>query len=136
MTEGWHNENYYILFDGAEESSRMTEMYDLKQFLPDFTIVGLLGWDDFILRDKNSRHFSIPTVPLDFKYAKPYQFADVRASLQPDARFSKKIKWHVNPIVFGGNAIAKENTIWIPIERHAELVRWWNIQYRSINPKS
>lgn len=53
-------------------------------------------------------------------------------SLQADARFTGKIKWYVQPIVFGGDPQMGNNVIWVGHEEHAKLVKWWNEQYRGV----
>lgn len=129
MIEGWHNDDYLLLFE--EAAARMTELYGVREYLPGYTAVGLRGWDDFILADAQSRSFILPTVPLELKYLEPFSTAIDRAAIQPDARFTGKVKWYVKPILFGGDPAAKDNMAWISFEQHAELVRWWSKLYRE-----
>ena len=79
MVEGWQQNDYLILFD-EEESSLASIRYGLAQALPGFNIVGLRGWDDFIVRDQDGNTFTVPTVPCDADGLKPYRI------LQPGAR--------------------------------------------------
>jgi len=58
--------------------------------------------------------------------------AKVHGPLNPDARFSGKIKWYVKPIVFGGDAGVGENLVWVSHEEHAQLVKFWNDKYRTL----
>jgi len=113
----------------------MTGIYGVRENLPGYTVVGLRvgtfhrhGWEAAVLHH-------------------PYRPAGKRApgavsvfgrprSDQPDARFSKKVKWYVKPIMFGGDASAKENMIWVTYEQHAELVRWWAKMYRDHSPQN
>jgi hypothetical protein len=134
MKEGWIGDDYLVLFDESEVST-ITDRYALSQLLPGYQVLGLRGWDDFIVRDSQRRTFSLPTVPLDLKYLAPYSIPGRTDDLQPDARFSGKIKWYVMPIVLGGDASAKENTAWVNLEEHAQLIRWWNEHYRSVKIK-
>ena len=39
MNEGWHNDDYLILFTGPE-SSEMTEGYGVQRYLPGFAVAG------------------------------------------------------------------------------------------------
>jgi hypothetical protein len=55
--------------------------------------------------------------------------------LQPDGRFAGKIKWYLKPIAFGGNASVGENLVWVSHDEHAQLVKWWNDKYRSMNAR-
>jgi hypothetical protein len=48
---------------------------------------------------------------LDAEYLSPFQFPSEQVTLEPDPRFAGKIKWYVQPLVFGGDAEAAENTI-------------------------
>ncbi|HXE35172.1 MAG TPA: hypothetical protein VN087_14745 [Verrucomicrobiae bacterium] len=134
MKEGWIGDDYLILFDESEVAT-VTDRYALSHLLPGYHVLGLRGWDDFIVRDSQRRTFSIPTVPLDLKYIAPCSVTERADDLQPDARFRGKIKWYLKPIVFGGDPSSRENTAWVNLEEHAKLVRWWNDLYRSVKNK-
>lgn len=62
---------------------------------------------------------------------RPLSVSNAAATLEPDSRFKGKIKWYTTPIAFGGDAKLGENMTWVSHEEHAQLVRWWNNQYRS-----
>jgi hypothetical protein len=131
MNEGWLGDDYLILFDEVEVESA-SDRYAISQLLPGYQVLGLRGWDDFILRDSAGQTCSVPTVPTDPKYLSPFPLPDAGLSLRPDPRFSgRPIKWYVKPIVFGGDPSVGENVIWVSHEEHAQPVRWWNDQYRS-----
>ena len=134
MKEGWTGDNYLILFDESEVAA-VTGRYALSQLLPGYHVLGLRSWDDFIVRDSQRRTFSIPTFPLDLKFLVPSSVPERADDLEPDARFRGKIKWYVKPIVLGGDPSSRENTAWVNLEEHAELVRWWNDLYRSVKNK-
>lgn len=136
MIEGWHNDDYLVLSEDQEEAMRMTEAYGVRQHLPGYTVVGLRGWDDFILTDSKQQFFTIPTVPMEPKHLQPFNFQVDLAAIKPDERFTKKVKWYVKPILFGGDPSAKENMAWISFEQHAELVRWWSQFYRDTVAKN
>jgi hypothetical protein len=136
MIEGWHNDEYLVYFDTASEAARMTDDYGVRDLFPGLTVVGLRGWDDFILIDENQRYFTAPTVPLDPKYLAPYGVSVNLAAIKPDKRFTDKIKWYVKPLVFGGDPKANENMVWISHSQHVEAVNWWNKQYREVAAKS
>lgn len=129
MMEGWQGDDYLILFD-EEESRSATGRYRLEDSLPGFWIVGLRGWDDFIVLDGEGNTHTVPTVPLDRKYLEAFSLP-ASMSLRSDARFTGKIKWYVKPLIFGGDPQANENLAWLTHEQHAELVVWWNATYRK-----
>lgn len=131
MNEGWLGEDYLILFSDLEVASE-TDRYRLVEWLPDFAIVGLRGWDDFIVRATDGVTYTIPTVPLDKRYLTPFDIP-TNTSLKRDDRYNGQIKWHVTPLVFGGDAMAEDNTIWIGSEQHAAAVAWWNALYIELN---
>jgi len=135
MTEGWIGDDYLILFE-ASEVTTWSERYALSQFLPGYQLLGLRGWVDFIVRDSQGKTFSIPAVPPDLKYLAPYVVPERAENLIPDVRFRGKIKWYVKPVVFGGDPKIGENLTWVSLEEHAQLVRWWNDLYRSVQSKS
>lgn len=131
MNEGWIEDNYLILFQEGHEQDHVTEGYQLQKYLPGHKIMAILGWDDFIVSNAEGEQFRVPTVPLKEKYLEKYNQEGKHAELKADARFAGKIKWYVKPLVFGGNP-SEENTTWIDIKTHQELVIWWNAKYREV----
>ena len=131
MREGWYGDDYLILFDESESLSA-SEHYEITQFLPGYRVIGLRGWDDFILRDSNGATYTVPTLPSITAYLEPYGLPSAGSTLTPDDRFQNKIKWYIKPIVFGGDPRADDNITWLSHEQHAELVRWWGDLYRSV----
>ena len=131
MIEGWDGDDYLILFDEAE-SEQLTEGYGVRQYLPELTVVGIRGWDDFILRDCAGQLFRVPTVPLLPKYIDEFEQIPDASRLTTDARYAGKIKWYTKPVVFGGDPSSEGNMIWVDIQKHQELVRWWNQKYKEI----
>jgi hypothetical protein len=132
MNEGWLGDKHFILFTETE-SQLASSRYAIGRLLPGFVIVGLRGWDDFLLRDTEGCFFTIPTVPLDRQYLEPTPPPNQSARLEADARFSGKIKWYRQPIVFGGDADSDDNMIWVNHDEHAQLVVWWNELYRDVS---
>ncbi len=135
MREGWHGKDYLILYDESE-SSAASDGCRIAQSLPGFEILGLCGWDDFIVQDPNGAIFTIPTVPLDRELLEPFEVPLDGIRFEPDSRFTDKIKWYLKPIVFGGDPSSGENMIWICHEEHAQLVLWWNDLYFKLKGPS
>lgn len=131
MREGWHGENYLILFDPSEISGASTN-YAIDKYLPGFQVVGLLSWDSLIVRDSAGQTYSVPTVPLIEREVEPFSLPESEDTLRPDPRFAGKIKWYVQPLVFGGDPVVGTNLTWVNAEQHAQLVKWWNDKYRSM----
>ena len=131
MKEGWYNDDHLILFNEAEVLSA-SDRYGISNVLPGFQIIGLRGWDDFLVRDDKGSVFTVPTLPLDAKYLAPFSLPSAEISLQEDSRFAGKIKWYLTPVVFGGDPKSGENIYWVNHDLHAQLVRWWNDKYRAI----
>ena len=131
MKEGWINDDYLILFDETE-SGPMGDAYGIEQYLPGYSLVAILGWDDFIVRNEAVECFRVPTVPILQKYLERYDEVHDPSSLVPDDRYTGKIKWYVHPLVFGGAPGSDENIIWVDIETHQRLVRWWNEKYQEV----
>lgn len=129
MKEGWYGEDYFILFD-EKESALATEEYGFLKYLEGFKVVGLLGWDDFILSD-GLKLYSIPSVPIASEYLELIHEKKLPADLEHDERFSAKIKWYTTPIVFGGDPNSEENMVWVSHKQHRELVNYWNQQYHK-----
>jgi len=132
MTEGWNKEQYFILADSLNESKKLTELYGISESIPEFIIVGLLGWDDFILCNKNDEYYRVPTVPAIKENLEPFTFPESPMKLESSPKYQKRIKWYIKPIVFGGSPEDPENMRWISIEEHSKLVKFWNNTYREI----
>ncbi len=132
MIEGWQDSDYLLLFEEQNEAVAMTERYGLERLLPGYTILGMKGWDDFILRDCNNQLFTIPTVPIDKQYLQSFCLSIDLSTLVPDERLRNKIKWYIKPLVFGGDPKSEENIAWISLDQHVEAVAWWNHMYRDL----
>lgn len=132
MTEGWWNGAYYVLFD-PQDAPHVDRVYGFSSLLPGMIPVGLKFWDDLLILDTaTGEHFSVPTVPLDRRHLQPEPLVPTAASLQPDARLQGRIRWFVTPLVFGGDPKDAANTIWVSMEQHGQLVRWWNAKYQEL----
>ena len=134
MHEGWRGEDYLILFDELEVAE-ITLRYAIASYVAGYQIVGLKGWDDFILRNTDGQLFTIPTVPLDPQYLAPVTLGANTQGLVPDERLRGKIKWYTKPVVFGGSPSSSDNICWITVEQHIEAVKWFNQLYRTMNQK-
>jgi hypothetical protein len=128
MIEGWHNEDYLVLFDETE-SREISHSYCIDNYFGGFAIVGLKGWDDFIIEDALGSLFTVPTVPIERSRVVAIDFQIDRSCLRPDERVLGKIKWYTKPLIFGGDANVGENIIWVTLEQHVQLVNWWNELY-------
>jgi hypothetical protein len=129
MREGWSDDDHFILLD-EDESDSVTHRYRLEGTLPGYLIVGLKGWDDFIVRDHSGHLFTVPTVPIVPEHLEPLRKA-LPSELQRDEH-EGKIKWYLQPIVFGGSTELGENIVWVDHLIHVDLVCWWNQKYREI----
>ena len=48
-------------------------------------------------------------------------------------RLADKIKWYVQPLIFGENPQSTQNLTWITLDQHIEAVRRrWNTKYREL----
>ena len=133
MRQGWYGDDYLILFNDSEASS-VSDSYGISQVLPGFKVIGLRGWDDFILQDSKGATYSVPTVPAIPTHLSAYALPPAGSTLAPDDRFQNKIKWYVKTVVFGGDPQLGANVVWVSHDEHAQLVKYWNGQYHS--PKS
>lgn len=129
MREGWSGDEYLVLFE--EDAERLQAAYGITSALAGYRLLGLRGWDDFIVEDLRGALFVIPTVPIDVTYMKPFAIRDAIA-LVPDERLKARIKWYVTPLVFGGDPNLGDNVTWITLDEHPKLVAWWNQKYREL----
>jgi hypothetical protein len=134
VIEGWYGSDHLILFSETEIAS-VSDRYAVLQFLPGYKVIGLRGWDDFILQDSNGATYCAPTVPAVAEHLSAYALPPASTMLRPDDRFQGKIKWYVKPIVFGGDPQSQANVIWVSYDQHAELVKYWNGLYRSLKSR-
>lgn len=130
MIEGWHGDDYLVLFDDAEISA-FTTRYDFGRYLPGYVIIGLSGWDDFIVRGVDGHCATLPTVPIVPEYLAPLSFALNPARIVTDDRLRGKVKWYTQPLVFGGSPV-EDNIVWVTLDQHVDLVTWWNERYQSL----
>ncbi|MBR8047124.1 hypothetical protein [Burkholderia multivorans] len=126
MVEGWYGDDYIVLFT-YEEALATASACGFDTALPGFAVLGLRGWQDFIVRDEAGATFTVPSVPLDTRYLASINLPAAH-ELEPDSRLAGKIKWLVKPLIFGGSPDAEENVSWVTYREHGALVRWWNEQ--------
>jgi hypothetical protein len=131
MREGWHGSDYLILFEG-EEIPQASSRYDIAAALPGYHLLGLRGWDDFIVQNESGEVATVPTVPCDPQHLEAFAVQLNGLELRTDARVAGRIKWYLQPVVFGGDPSVGPNLIWVDESQHAALVRWWNGKYREV----
>lgn len=135
MKDGWFNDEYFALYESQQEAAGATGRYGLSAYLPSLFIIGLKFWDDFILCDTEGKYYTVPTVPLTREYTQPYPFPAESLKLRSDAKLAGKIKWYIQPIVFGGSPSDQKNIAWISHDQHIEAVVYWNKLYRDLKGK-
>jgi hypothetical protein len=134
MVEGWCGEDYLILFE--EQASSLEAAYALSEFLPGYRLVGLRGWDDFIVADSVGGLFTVPTVPLSTNYLEPLNPEDIQGDIKPEPQLKNKIKWYIQPLIFGGEGKLGNNLTWVTVEQHTMAVKFWNERYRDFTQGS
>lgn len=128
MNEGWQNDDYLIVLT-QDESFAAMKAYRFDHYLRGYTLLGLKSWDDFVVINSCGVMSTVPTLPLDVSCIAPYELPQ-QISLEPDEQFTGKIKWYVKPLACGGDPTDQTNVAWVTHEQHAELVVWWNEQYK------
>ncbi len=131
MIEGWLEDQYLILFDD-DEIVPATDRYDCREYLPGFEVIGLVGWDDLLVRDSSGATFRVPSIPLAKDRATSWRLPSDLSVLATDDRFTGRIKWYLKPLIFGGDPESEENLVWLTHEQHGEAVTWWNKKYREV----
>jgi len=130
MKEGWLDDDYIILFE--EKSDSLQEAYALMDFLPGYHLIGLLGWDDFIVENDRGVLFTVPTVPLLKQHLRQLDMDLFHAELVADEGKTGQIKWYIKPVCFSGDPNVGPNVQWVTLEHHTQLVKWWNQKYREL----
>jgi hypothetical protein len=131
LIEGWQGDDYLVLFDETESRS-YSARYEIGRYLAGYVLVGLKSWDDFIVRGVDEGLATVPTVPVAAEHLTPLNISIDHRRLQPDSRFAGKVKWHTKPIVFGGDPSSEDNRVWVTLEEHVQLVKWWNDRYQDL----
>ncbi len=131
MIDGWHGNDYVVLFDAAEATA-LSARYGIGKHLAGYTIAGLLGWDDFIVKNNDGRYWTVPTLPCSAKHLAPLKLAIDAERMVADERLRGKVKWYTKPLVLGGSATDESNAIWVTLDQHVELVKWWNDRYQQL----
>lgn len=131
MIEGWLDDEYLVLYEDSELAA-VSDQREISRWLPGFQVLGLRGWDDFIVRDSTGRTYTVPAVPILQQHLSPYALPRDSSRLKPDENVRGQIKWNVQPVVFGGDPTSYENMTWLSHEQHIQAVKWWNERYRSI----
>ena len=134
MVEGWAGNDYLMLFS-TDEAKAAAERYAIADLLLGYRIIGLRGWDDFIVEDQKGDTFTLPTVPCEAGELARYHVPSCD-KLIADDRFTDRVKWYITPVKFGGDHAARENITWISLVQHADAVRWCNALYREMAQKS
>lgn len=132
MTSGWHSDEHLILFEDPSEAIEMAQRYEIQERLPGYTLIGLRGWDDFILLSSEGQFHLAPTVPLHADKLSAWTMPDDFSSLEADPATESKIKWYITPLVFGGSPVDESNIAWVTPDQHVDLVRWWNNKYDEV----
>ncbi|MFT3896320.1 MAG: hypothetical protein QM719_01240 [Thermomonas sp.] len=131
MKEGWHLDDYLVLFSPTEADAASIR-YAIARWLPNHRVIGLRSWDNLIVQDETGTVFSVPAVPVTADRVEPFSLPPSDATLTMDSRLSGKIKWYLQPLIFGGHPTDESNIHWIMLEQHADLVIFWNDRYREI----
>jgi hypothetical protein len=128
MLEGWHGDDYLILFDETETTAASAQ-YGVDRYLAGHIIVGLKGWDDFFVKGPDGRLATVPTVPLSVNHLALFDAPINPQQIRSDVRFAGRLKWYTTPLIFGGDPLDEDNTTWVTMDQHFQLVRWWNDRY-------
>jgi hypothetical protein len=134
--EGWLDQEYVRIYADSDRA-RITAIYDLATFLPDFQPWGSWGLDALCL-GRDFRLYVVDWIPLEGDFTKE-RYASVAAFEEDISRlheatatyehFQKEVHF-VNPIAFGGDT--SEAPVMIDQAAHAEVCRFWNATYRRL----
>lgn len=133
--EGWFSDDYVVIFDKSKISD-FSQQYKVQKYLPGFEVMGLVGWDDLIVQNSNGDVFRVPSVPMLSEHLQSYSPPKEPVDVETDERFVGKIKWYVQPLVFGGSPTDDDNMVWLSLAQHAEVVVWWNNKYQEASPST
>lgn len=132
MIQGWHDDDYLILFENESDALEAGQQYGIPHRLPGYSLIGLRSWDDFLIIDSDGVVWTVPTVPALPEDLEKFDSEIDLSKLTPDENFTDRIKWYTKPLVFGGDPESEENTAWLSLDQHIDAVRWWNQKYDEV----
>lgn len=97
MIQGWLQDIHISLFP-QDSCEQIAGSYGLSEALPGYSLIGLLGWDDFLLKS-DSGLYTCPTVPIDPKYLQTIDIKIDTGDLRPDPELNDRIKWYITPLI-------------------------------------
>lgn len=65
------------------------------------------------------------------QHFKPIELAIDAAQFVSDDRFRGKVKWCLKPRLRGGTPADHDNIVWVSLDQHGDVIKWWNDRYRS-----
>lgn len=152
--EGFIGHRYLRLF-ALEQLPWVNTAYEVRTYLPGFFLFGSDGCGEAYLFGPASPARSVvtvPFIPLDLEYqseswpsfdhflvALAEAPPDCDSSTYPDTPDPKALGLEVHqvhPIVFGGHPTDPANTVLVPVEKHVELVSFWNRTYQGIRQRA
>ena len=128
MKEGWADDTYVIAFDD-DEALHVTSLYGIENYLPGHIVVAIVGWDEFIVRNKTGGLLRVPTIPLVQNYVEKLPSMPDTSRLIASPEHTGRIKWYVKPLIFGGDPGDASNIEWVDMQSHQKLVQFWNNRY-------
>lgn len=129
FVQGWLGDRHYLLFN---EPSRVeiTKGYNLAVLLPGFTAIGIADFEDLLVLDHQGQAWATPLIPIDPKGLSQVSPPELH-QLEPDICEPDLLRFRVHPLRFGGDPTDASNLQLISLEKHFELVSFWNVKYQS-----
>ena len=129
-SEGWSFDTYYIFFKKSDYDS-FTIGYGINKHFPELKVVGLIDWDTFILKQSKKIYFTCPCLPTTKSGLAKLSKASLPTKLEKDPRFTDKVLWRVQPIIFGGSPDSEDNMALVTYEQHQQLIIFWNKTFQN-----
>ena len=148
--EGFIGHEYLRLF-APEQLPWVNNAYGVDTFLPGHLLFGSNGCGDAYLFKPTPGEIEvsrIPFIPLNTEYTihtwdsfghflvalvdAPSEFAQSSYPETPNPEVVGKEVHEVHPVALGGNPTDPKNKVLVPVEKHAQLVSYWNKTFNAI----
>ncbi len=151
--EGFIGTNFLRLF-ALDDLAAANVAYRVPEYMPGRVLIGSDGCGNAFLLDvrtKPNRVVRVEFVPLDDEYASiiaPDFLSFVEALGQLPENFTGTLPRALNPntiglelhekhpIVLGGDPVARDNKVFLPLPTHAQACDYFNRLFREIRPQS
>lgn len=84
------------------------------------------------MKGDDGRYGTVPTLPYSAKHLAPLKLAIDAQRVVAYERVHGKRKWYRKPRMLGGSTSDESILMWVTLDQHVKLVKWWNDRYQKL----